>query len=62
MDTIERILQDGRRLTIREAQPEDAAAVVNHFAAVYAESSFLTGGPGEFERGVPEQEQLIRAC
>jgi RimJ/RimL family protein N-acetyltransferase len=27
---------------------------------VYAESDFLTGGPGEFERTVPQQQELIR--
>ena len=56
MDTIERTLRDGRQVTVREAQVADASAVLDHLAAVYAESDFLTRGPGELEGSIPEQE------
>jgi RimJ/RimL family protein N-acetyltransferase len=50
-----------RRVIVREAQAADASAILDHYAAVYAESNFLTRGPGEFERSNLEQEGLIRA-
>jgi RimJ/RimL family protein N-acetyltransferase len=60
MHAIERTLRDGRLAIVRETQAADASAILDHFAAVYAESNFLTRGPGEFERSIPEQEDLIR--
>ena len=61
MDSTTYPLRDGRQVIVREARPEDAAPLVEHFSAAYAESNFLTGGSGEFRRSVPEQERLIRA-
>lgn len=52
-------LRDGRRLTLREAEVEDAATVLNHLAAVAGETDFLTFGKRELEISLDEEEDYI---
>jgi RimJ/RimL family protein N-acetyltransferase len=61
MNTIERRLRDQRQVTVRPARGEDAQATLDHLAAIYTESNFLTRGPGDFERNLSAQEDFIRA-
>jgi RimJ/RimL family protein N-acetyltransferase len=53
-------LRDGRELLIREAAPEDARAVLDYIHAISGESDFLSFGPGEFELGEAEEEEVLR--
>ena len=56
-------LDDGRTLTIREAVPDDAAALLLHVAAVSAETDYLCMGPGDFELDeAGERAYLARAA
>lgn len=55
-------LKDGRGLTIREAEPEDAAALLRYVEAVSGESDFLSFGPGEFDLTEAEEEAFLRQC
>ena len=52
-------LRDGRRLTLREAEVEDASAVLNHLAAVAIETDYLTFGKRELEITLEEEEDYI---
>lgn len=52
-------LRDGRRLTLREAEVEDASAVLNHLAAVATETDYLTFGKRELEITLEEEEDFI---
>ena len=53
-------LKDGRELAIREAEPDDAAMVVERLEVVSGESDFLSFGPGEFGIGVDEEAEFFR--
>lgn len=53
-------LPGGVPLLIREAVPEDAAALLDYIAAVSAESEFLTFAPGEFTLGVTAEADVLR--
>lgn len=46
-------------LCIREAQREDAAALLEHTHLVSGESDFLSFGQGEFKRNLIEEEAFI---
>ena len=59
MQEIEQTLRDGRRLSLREAEVDDAAAVLNHLAAVASETDFLTFGRRELEITLEEEEDYI---
>ena len=61
MDCIERTLRDNRMLTVRRGHPDDAQATLDHLAAVYAESNFLTRGPANFEASLSAQHDFIAA-
>jgi RimJ/RimL family protein N-acetyltransferase len=52
-------LRDGRRLTLREAEVDDASAVLNHLAAVAIETDYLTFGKRELEITLEEEEDYI---
>jgi hypothetical protein len=43
-------LRTETRLTIREARRSDAAALLEYWEAVSAETDYLTFGPGEFNK------------
>ncbi|MHB1294893.1 MAG: GNAT family N-acetyltransferase [Anaerolineae bacterium] len=53
-----RTLRDGRTLLIRQAEVDDAAALLAYYHAVSTESDFLSFGAGEFE--VTEAEEVAR--
>jgi RimJ/RimL family protein N-acetyltransferase len=54
-------LAGARTLLIREAQPQDAAALLAYIECVSAETDFLTFGAGEFElTEAAEAEQLSK--
>lgn len=53
-------LRDGRTLVIRDAVPEDAAAILAYLEAVSGESDFLTFGPGEFELNEAQEAAYLR--
>lgn len=52
-------LKDGRTLTIREAAPDDAAAIVAYLQGVAHESPFLGFGPGEFTTTAEQEVAII---
>jgi RimJ/RimL family protein N-acetyltransferase len=52
-------LKDGKRLTIREAQVEDAGALLDYVECISGESDFLSFGPGEFELSQAEEEDVL---
>jgi RimJ/RimL family protein N-acetyltransferase len=53
-------LPGGLSLLIREAVPEDAAALLGYIEAVSAESEFLTFAPGEFTLSVAAEAEVLR--
>ena len=53
-------LPGGVPLLIREAQPQDAVALLDYIEAVSAESEFLTFAPGEFTLGVAAEADVLR--
>ncbi|MCB0713227.1 MAG: GNAT family N-acetyltransferase [Ignavibacteriae bacterium] len=53
-------LKNGDDLHIRQAEPEDAASVINYIEAISGESDFLSMGPGEFEVSVEEEVNILR--
>ena len=55
----EKSLKNGQRLTIREAQAEDAGQLINHVNKVVGETDFLTMGAGEFRKTVEEEQKMI---
>ena len=55
-------LSSGDTLVIREAEPEDARAVLEYVHAISAESEYLTFGPGEFDMTEPEEAEFLHQC
>ena len=53
-------LRDGRVLLIREAQVEDARAVLDFVELIGGESDFLSFGTGEFGATEAEEENTLR--
>ena len=49
-------LPNGETLHIRQAEPEDAAAVIRHIEEISGESNFVSMAPGEF--GISEEEEM----
>ena len=49
-------------LLIREAEAEDAGALLTYIEDVSGESDYLTFGPGEFELTEREEAEFLRAC
>lgn len=47
---------------IREADPEDAPALIDYVERVSGESDFLTFGPGEFGRTEEEEREHLLKC
>lgn len=54
------LLPDGRTLVVRDATPADAAALLDYFETVSAESDNLSFGPGEFGWTLTEEEDHLR--
>lgn len=52
-------LNDGGILLLREAEVEDAAAILTYIAIIAHESDFLTFGPGEFEVTLEQEKELL---
>lgn len=59
MQPVEHQLKDGRTLLIREAAPEDAAALLDYIDAIGGETDFLSFGPGEFEITEAQEEEIL---
>lgn len=59
-----RILQtkDQRDLIIREAEGKDAGLVLQYIERVSGETTYLSFGPGEFEKGEEEQVEFLHRC
>ena len=55
-------LKNGLPLLIREAEAEDAKALITHVNSVGGESDYLTLGPGEFELTEREEAEFLRKC
>ena len=55
-------LKNGLSLLIREAEVEDAGALISHVNRVGGESDYLTLGPGEFELAEREEADFLRKC
>ena len=55
-------LKNGLSLLIREAEVEDAGALIIHVNSVGGESDYLTLGPGEFELTEREEADFLRKC
>ena len=55
-------LKNGLSLLIREAEVEDAGALISHVNRVGGESDYLTLGPGEFELTEREEADFLRKC
>ena len=53
-------LRDGRVLVVREAEPDDAGAVLKYVEEISGQSDFLTFGPGEFELTESEEREFLR--
>ncbi len=54
-------LPNGQRLLLRQAEVEDAPALLDYIQAIGGESDFLTFGPGEFELSLAQEEAALRA-
>lgn len=52
-------LKDGQTLVVREAEPEDAAALLAYINEVCAQSDFLSFGPGEFELSEAQEQEFL---
>lgn len=46
-------------MRVREATPEDAAAIITLFKAIYAETTFMLVEPGEWNPAAEEQARRI---
>jgi hypothetical protein len=55
-------LADGRELTIREADPDDARAILAYVESVSGESEFLSFGPGEFNLSEADERAFLHKC
>ena len=53
-------LKDDRRLVVREASVQDAAAILEHVEHICGESDFLTMGPGDFQLTIEQEEAYLR--
>ena len=53
-------LRDGTLVTLREADPADAAALIAHINRVAGESDNLSRGAGEFDISPAEEADIIR--
>jgi RimJ/RimL family protein N-acetyltransferase len=53
-------LENGQTLVIREAEPTDAQAVLDHVHAISAESDYLSFGPGEFEIPIDQEVEILQ--
>lgn len=62
MNPREQLLKDGSTLLIREADVDDAAAVLKYIEGICGESDFLRFGPGEFELSETEEADYLRKC
>ncbi|MEL6593232.1 MAG: GNAT family N-acetyltransferase [Bacteroidota bacterium] len=53
-------MQPTKTLSIREALPEDAAAILAYVDQVAGETNFLTFGQGEFTVTIEQEERLLK--
>lgn len=52
-------LKDGRKLIIKEANPEEARDIIRYVSTVGSESDFLTYGDGEYKISLEQEIKLI---
>lgn len=62
MYATEKLTRDGRALLIREAEAEDAAAVLEYVNRICGETDYLTFGPGEFSLTLEEEVAYLETC
>ncbi len=60
MQTYTYTLNNGRHLLVREAEAEDAQALIEYVETISAETDFLAFGPGEFVISIEEEENILR--
>ncbi|MFN2189913.1 MAG: GNAT family N-acetyltransferase [Candidatus Promineifilaceae bacterium] len=54
------ILRDESEILVREAEVQDASAVLKHVHCISGESDYLTIGPGEFELTVEQEAAYLK--
>jgi RimJ/RimL family protein N-acetyltransferase len=62
MYSSEKVTKDGRALLIREAEGDDAGAVLAYIDLISRETDFLTFGPGEFSLTREEERDYLEKC
>ena len=55
-------LKNGRQLLIRQAEADDAAALLKYLDVISGETDFLSFGPGEFDLSLSEEAEFIQSC
>jgi RimJ/RimL family protein N-acetyltransferase len=55
------LLPSQETLLLREAEAEDAAALITYFNEVAGETDFLSFGQGEFRKTIPEEAAILRS-
>ena len=53
-------LKDSRQLLIRQAEPDDAAAILEYVEVISRETDFISFGPGEFGVTAAEEADFLR--
>ena len=52
-------LRDGRKITIRSVEPEDAAGMLQYMKIMLGETPFLLRTPEEFNYTVEEEARIL---
>lgn len=52
-------IKDGKVLSIRDAQVEDAPSILSTVQTISGESDYLTFGPGEFDHSLSQEESHL---
>ena len=60
-DPITFTLRDGRECTVRSAEPEDAAALLDYVNQIFGESPYLSRGAGEWSQTVEKELAWIES-
>ena len=60
-DPITFTLRDGRECTVRSAEPEDAAALLDYVNQIFGESPYLNRGAGEWTQTVEKEVTWIES-
>ena len=60
-DPVTFTLHDGRKCTLRSAEPEDAAALADYLNRIFGESPYLSRGAGEWTQTVEKETAWIES-